>query len=372
MLFLRKILRDLRKNKSRSLPILILITVSQVAAILYIQIGVMMNASWQEYIQEVNVGDVWIDTVPISTTVFNNSVISEWQQSYSIGGIQPRLHFKGHVTIQNEKIPVDIVSLPADSPAEVNRIVTKDGSYFSDHSEIKNGVYIEQSYLEFYELEETDQISLTVNYGLGSKDLNLTNLGGAFSPEYPMKQGEGGSTQQFEFSATFAQYLIMSVFLRTDYLQEELFQGEEVYNQICILLTDNTEIPAFIRDLQTETSPLYRYIIDTRKYPSLIEDMVFMMVGVGFGVAFFFLIISMFLTYTIVSRFIDEQRPQIGVLKSLGYSNRYLLTRNLLYGLILGSISSVLGNLIGELIGIFAADLALFSWLSFPKLVLKN
>lgn len=369
MLLLRKIVRDLWKNKARSLPIIILITVSQAASILYIEIGVLMDVSWQQYFEEGNVGDVWVDTVPISPAIFNESVLSQWQQLYSITAIQPRLYFKGHVMVRNEKVPVEIVSLPANNSNPVNSIITKGGSYFTDHSEL-NGVYIEQSYLALHNLEETKEIPLTIDFGTGSKDLNLTLLGGAFSPEYPMKAGEGGSQQQFEFSATFAQYLTMSIFLRTDYLQEELFQGQEIYNQICISLTDRREIDSFIHYLQTGESPLNIYTIDVRKYPALIEDMAFIMIWVGFGVAFFFLIISMFLTYTVVNRFIDEQKPQIGVMKSLGYSNRYLLTRNLFYGIILGFIGSILGNLIGGFIGIILADLALKSWLSLPYIVI--
>ncbi len=369
MLFLRKIVRDLRKNKARSLPIIILISVSQAASILYIGVGVLMDASWQRYFQDGNVGDVWVDTVPILPAVFNESVMSQWQHSYSIAAIQPRLYFKGHIIVQNEKVPVEIVSLPANKSATVNSIITKDGSYFTDHSEL-NGVYVEQSYLELHDLEEINELKLTIDYGAGSKDLNLTILGGAFSPEYPMKAGEGGSQQQFEFSATFAQYLTMSIFLRTDYLLEELFQGQEIYNQICISLTDRSEIDSFIHYLQTDESLLDNYIIDVRKYPALIEDMAFIMIMVGFGVAFFFLIISMFLTYTVVNRFIDEQKPQIGVMKSMGYSNRYLLTRNLLYGVILGLIGSILGNFIGGCIGIILADLLLKSWLSLPYIVI--
>jgi putative ABC transport system permease protein len=329
-----------------------------------------MDVSWQQYYQEGKVGDIWLDTVPISSVEFNESVISNWQQSYSIKAVQSRLYFQGQILVQNEKLPVEVISLPSDiSESTINSIVTTDGTYFTDYSEL-NGVYIEQSHLEFHDLGNIKEIPLTIDFGDKSKDLNLTILGGAFSPEYPMKAGEGGSQQQFEFSATFAQYLTMSIFLRTDYLQEEIFQGEEIYNQICISLTDRSEIESFIYYLQTDESPLNLYTVDVRKYPALIEDMAFIMIWVGFGVAFFFLIISMFLTYTVVNRFIDEQKPQIGVMKSLGYSSRYLLTRSLFYGLILGSIGSIFGNAIGGCIGIIFAGLALKSWLSLPYIVI--
>ncbi len=370
MLFFKKIVRDLTRNKARSLPIIILILISQAASILYIEIGVLMDVSWQQYFQESKVGDVWIDTVPLSSASFNASVISEWQRKYLITTIQPRLFFKGQIIVESEKISVEVISLPRNNSNSINRIITKDGSYFTDYSELAAGVYIEQSYLKFYHLEEGNEIALSIDFGTESKDLNLTILGGAYSPEYPMKAGEGVSQQQFEFSATFAQYLTMSIFVRTDYLQQELFQGQEIYNQICISLSTKSEIDSFLHYLQTDESPLNIYTINVRKYPSLMEDMAFIMIWVGFGVAFFFLLISMFLTYTVVNRFIDEQKSQIGVMKSLGYSNRYLLTQNLFYGFILGILGSILGIFIGGGIGIVIADLALNSWLSFPYIVI--
>ncbi|MHA2306370.1 MAG: FtsX-like permease family protein [Candidatus Hodarchaeales archaeon] len=369
MLFVKKIMRDLfKKHKSRSFPIIILILVSQLASILYIEVGILMNSSWDQYFDESNVGDVWIDTIPISSSTFNSSMINTWRQSFpSIEAIQPRLYFKGYMIINNEKIPVDILSFP-DNKAKVNSIITQDGSYFSDFSEIENGVYLEQSYREHYNLEELIEINLNVQNISGVSELNMTVLGGAFSPEYPMAPGEGST--QFAQSASFAPYLTMSVFVRTDFLQKILFQEQIIYNSICVSFEEKAGIDDFIRYLQTDESPLNQYIIDVREYPRLIEDMVSIMVAVGWGVALFFLILSMFLTYTIVSRFIEEMRPQIGVLKSLGYSNRYLLSRNLLYGLILGSIGSILGNVIGILISIILADLLLNSWLSLPFLII--
>ncbi|MFW9991178.1 MAG: FtsX-like permease family protein [Candidatus Odinarchaeota archaeon] len=367
MLFVKKVFRDLWKNKSRSLPIIILIMVSQAAGFLYIEVAVMMNVSWQRYYQRTNVGDVWIDTIPLSSAEFNDSVVSQWQQSYSIDAVQPRLFFKGHITVHNEKIPVVITSLPFD-PAPVNGIITADSSYFSDYPEFQNGTYIEQSYLEFYDIEDIEQVHLTVNLGSGSKNLNLSVLGGAYSPEYPMKPGEGST--QFSLSASFAQYLTMSLFVRTDYLQKELFQDKEIYNQICVSLSDESKVTAFIRHLQTDESALNRYTIDVRKYPALIEDMATIMIGVGLGVAVFFLFISVFITYTVVNRFIDEQRPQIGVLKALGYSDGYILTRNLYYGLILGLLGSIAGNSIGTILGVFLTDLTINSWISFPYIVI--
>ncbi len=89
-------------------------------------------------------------------------------------------------------------------------------------------------------------------------------LGGAYSPEYPMAPGEGAT--QFAQSASFASYLTMSVYVRTDFLQKELFQEQIVYNSICVSFEEKKGINDFIRYLQTDDSPLNQYIIDVREY----------------------------------------------------------------------------------------------------------
>lgn len=366
-LFVKKIYRDLLKNKSRSLPILLLLIVSQMAAVIYIQVGIVVEASKDEYFEESQIGDMWIQTTEITSAKFNSTTLNSWNQQYSINAVETRLFFQGHLTYDNSRIPIDIISYPNDSYPSVNRFISEDGSYFSDHKN-KNGVYIEQSYMKYYGIPSGDILNLNID-GFISKKLNVSIISGAYNPEYPMEKGPGMA--QFELSSSFAQYIKMSIYVRSDFLQNELFNGTEVFNQICLKLEDKTQIDGFVQYLNQDINPLSNYIIDVDKYPKLIEDMVFLMVFVGWGVAIFFLFISIFLTYTMVNRFIAEQKPQIGIMKALGYSNSYILRRNLLYGFILSILGSTFGNILGIILGIGLTDFTLHAWLSIPTTVIE-
>lgn len=62
---------------------------------------------------------------------------------------------------------------------------------------------------------------------------------------------------------------------------------------------------------------------------------------------FFFYLVAMLVTITTIQRMIDEQRTQIGTLKSLGFSNFKIASKYYIYGL----GPSFLGSFIGSLIG---------------------
>lgn len=57
----------------------------------------------------------------------------------------------------------------------------------------------------------------------------------------------------------------------------------------------------------------------------------------------FFLLVAALVCLTCMSRMIDEERTQIGTLKALGYSNRVILSRYMIYALLATLIGAVLG-----------------------------
>ncbi|MDG4505135.1 FtsX-like permease family protein [Streptococcus suis] len=62
-------------------------------------------------------------------------------------------------------------------------------------------------------------------------------------------------------------------------------------------------------------------------------------------------LVAALVTFTTMARFVDEERTQSGIFKALGYTNRQIMAKFLLYGLAAG--------LVGTLVGIFAGNLVL-------------
>ncbi|WP_283751563.1 FtsX-like permease family protein, partial [Bacillus cereus] len=57
--------------------------------------------------------------------------------------------------------------------------------------------------------------------------------------------------------------------------------------------------------------------------------------------------IALLVSLTTMTRFVEEERGNLGLLKALGYSNREIRKKFMVYGL----VSSGLGALVGTIIG---------------------
>ncbi|HFI0620797.1 TPA: FtsX-like permease family protein [Streptococcus suis] len=61
-------------------------------------------------------------------------------------------------------------------------------------------------------------------------------------------------------------------------------------------------------------------------------------------------LVAALVTFTTMARFVDEERTQSGIFKALGYTNRQIMAKFLLYGLAAGLVGTLVGILAGNLI----------------------
>lgn len=61
----------------------------------------------------------------------------------------------------------------------------------------------------------------------------------------------------------------------------------------------------------------------------------------------FFFLIGILITFTTITRMVEEDRKEIGTLKALGYRNSEIAQKYLLYALLTGTVGTVLGVIIG-------------------------
>ena len=69
-------------------------------------------------------------------------------------------------------------------------------------------------------------------------------------------------------------------------------------------------------------------------------------VGNIFPVVLF--MIAAILTFTTMTRFVDEERTNAGIFKALGYRNQDIVAKFVLYGFLAGTVGTVLGTLLGH------------------------
>lgn len=92
-------------------------------------------------------------------------------------------------------------------------------------------------------------------------------------------------------------------------------------------------------------------------------------VGNTFPVVLYF--VAALVTFTTMTRFVDEERMLIGTYKSLGYSNLNIMFKFVLYGF----LASTIGTLIGVITGHFVLPTIIYTTyetsVTFPKMVLQ-
>ncbi|MFW9930990.1 MAG: ABC transporter permease, partial [Candidatus Thorarchaeota archaeon] len=364
MLFLKKIFRDLYKNKSRSFSIIILIFLSLTIAGIYVQPGAVLDSTYTKMKIDSSKADIVIDTSSFGSDVFNNSVFDLWINKYEISGIQPRLLFKGEITVNESfKIKSDIIGLPDDHRPYVNNIITPSNDYFlNDPKE----VFIEKSYVDSYHISNKSLMNVKINDSKFNTSFNIIFKNSAHSIEYPFIENAGGG---YERSTVVQELFVMSVFINVSYLQEILFSGKEIYNQICLKFENPSNKLNFIHDLRKDNSSFSTYIIDIKNPTDIVEETTTIMYLVGWMIGSLFIVISLFLIFTTLSRFIEEQKPQIGTLKGLGYSNAFIVKHYITYGLLMALIGSISGLVSGIILGTLIVEPFIKISFSLPYIV---
>lgn len=86
----------------------------------------------------------------------------------------------------------------------------------------------------------------------------------------------------------------------------------------------------------------------------------------------FFFLIAIFISFTTMTRMVDEEREYIGIMKAMGYRNRHILIKFIVYA----AIATILGSVLGLLIGYSLFPTLIFyayeSMYNFPEIYLQQ
>ena len=86
----------------------------------------------------------------------------------------------------------------------------------------------------------------------------------------------------------------------------------------------------------------------------------------------FFFLIAIFISFTTMTRMVDEEREYIGIMKAMGYKDRYILIKFIVYAAIATVIGASLGLVIGYTLFPKLIFFAYSSLYNFPDVVLKQ
>jgi len=287
-----------------------------------------LSGTYETFYEETNFEDLAINFNPAPS-----DLLKEVRKIDGVKEATGTLSIKSSMEVEDEFITLILISVPDGEQAKVNKLYVE-GEYIPKNS--LSSALLLKEFAKYHGIHTGETITPRIN---GVKvPLKITGL--AYSPEYIWVVEEGN------FFVTPQTLGIAFV----PYKKLEQFGYEGKINQVKITVYDESrreEVlekakkifePYGIKSLYTrEEQPSFQALkMDLEQFRSLAV----MIPG-------FILFISVFAIYILLIRLINEQTPNIGVMRALGFSKKTILFHYIKHSFFIGIVASIAGVIFG-------------------------
>lgn len=237
---------------------------------------------------------------------------------------------------EERRITLRIISLPEHRRPAVNRILSISGDYFNAKAE--NSCLVNQNFAEYNNLHKGETIKAIIDKRI--YEFKIDGVVG--SPEfiYAMKS----SDSMFSAAENFG----------VIYIKEstafKLFGYNHCFNQLHVRFSEGADQKAIINQIE-KLLKSYGFMNGIERKDQLSNTMIdselseLKNLAVMFPILF--LGVAAMIIYNMLHRIISNQRTQIGVLKSFGYTNQRIIVHYLGYAALIGLTGALVGSLLG-------------------------
>ncbi|MGI6777337.1 MAG: FtsX-like permease family protein [Acetivibrionales bacterium] len=294
-----------------------------------------LSGASEKYYREYRFGDLW--------AAFHKAPESLEEKIKSLSFIKMatgRVVQDVKIDVSDENAVVRLITLPDERKDIVNDIIITSGKYFSAGED--NRCLVEEGFFKAHNLKMGDYISPVIN----GKEVKIKIVGSVNSPEYVYAIKDGG-----ELVPDNRKFGI--VYIKKSFGQA-VFGFNGSINNLSVLVNEGTDMDNAKDDLKKYLDEFgVTEIIDRENQISnkmLNEEMKGLeSIGGGFPVIFF--IVAAVIIYITMSRMVENQRAQIGVMKAFGFSNLQVLLHYLSFSALVAVLGSAIGAVFGMLLG---------------------
>lgn len=352
---LLKNLRDLRASLAQTIALIVIVALGIASLVALLGAYRDLGTSYNHTYSQLHLADV-----TFSIQAAPQSVVDQVAAVDGVAAVTGRLVIDGGLELSpgaagsdGQQIRSRLIGLPPDSHPQVNDVLILDGRYLASGD--TRVALLESHFANIHGLGPGDSVQPIVN---GQK-VSLEVIGVAASPEYlivsPSKQEIMPSAETFAVlfvplpelqNMTGAQGQVndISVLLKPGVDQQQVVKAiEDQLTQYGLLTTT----------LQADLPSVAALRLDLEGYQEIAGLMPTLILLVAAGSV-----------YVMLGRQVRAQRPQIGLMKAVGYSSRAVVGHYLVMALIIGVIGSVLGVAIGipleyAITGAYAGELGI-------------
>lgn len=314
VMLIRKMLRDIWKNKVPFLAIFLMLFAGNFifSGITSEYTGMSQYFHW--FIQETNMADAWV-----FGKQFSEQTIDQLKEETGILDAEKRMLLPSTLDTK-QKQAIDLYIL--DNQNNISAIkITKGKAY----SKSAKGIWLDVTFAKENNLHLNDKISLNIN-GI---NIEQKIIGLCCHPEYIYNIKDGEMTPDHKKNG----FIFMN---KTSFPYPKLIQWNQLVLQGGHNLSDS------IKHVLGNSSIT---ILLQKEHPSysMLNDEIKQHKEIGIIFASVFLFIAVLVTITTVHRLLNSQRLQIGILKSLGFKNSKLYFHYISHSAVICLIGSFLG-----------------------------
>jgi putative ABC transport system permease protein len=335
----RKIWRDLWENKTAYLACLIVIVIGLMVFTSMSMVYKDLMAAKESFYREARFADGFAQVRGIPA-----QELARLANIEGIESLEGRMVFDVRVLMpeKEEGVHLRLVSLHPGQTNPINEAVLLEGAQFSGRTK---EVWLSPSFFAAHHLSLGDSLTVIA----AGKRAELKVVGTAQSPEFVYALQDVARSFYPDPETFGIAYLPFDV-------MQNLFGEESQINDLVFTLRPGFSYLAVEDQLEPRLEKFGLLSI----FPS--EDQVSNLIltqelaGVGAtanSMPILFLFIAAVVLSILLQRMVEQQRGQIGTLKSFGYSNREIMVHYLSYPLIIGIAGGIIGGLLG-------------TWLAYP------
>lgn len=321
---LKKSIKDMKKSVSQFISIFIMATVA-------VSIMVGLDSIWKtievnstQMYSATNLSDIWI-------SVLNPTEKEMWAIKNIDGVEMAEKRFTLNTTAKLDGSPTLKVYTRSEK-SELDTPYLVDGNITS-----KSGAIIDESFAKAHNLKVGDDINIKLNDTW--LHFNIEAL--ALSSEHIFSVKD--STTMVPDSNRYGFIVVDEDKIKSAY------GGMKVYNQVSIRLKDGADISVIQSEIDSILGDDLIGVITNKDNTSLnnvhgnIKQ--FKTLSTVFPVMFF--LVTALITLSTMSRLVEDQRNQVGILKALGYSKKSIIWHYTSYGIYIGILAAIAGIIIG-------------------------
>jgi putative ABC transport system permease protein len=350
----RKLLRDLWKNKGQFISALIIVVIG---VMFYTSLNSAyrnLEGASQRYYKENRFADLWASVLKAP-----GNMEERIGRLPFVEMVTGRIIEDVNLEIGGENAVIRLNTLPDERKNIVNDIVIRTGRYFSQ-AEL-NQCLVEESFFKAHNLQEGDYLYPIIN----GREVKLQVIGSVLNPEYVYSIKD--ATELMPDNRKFGVVYIKESF------GQSVFGYEGSYNSIALTIKEGTDLAKAkdeVEELLREFGVISIVDRDSQVSSKMVSEEIrgIQSVAGAFPIAFF--VIAAVIIYISMTRMVENQRTEIGVLKAFGYSNRQVLFHYMANAGLIAIMGSILGSLLGILLGIGYTQL-IGMYFNFPTTDMK-